>query len=210
VTADEAHHVVVSISSARATGRESFAHEALVEAYDAADAATQRRILDACEVLVLDGSEHDRVVAAGLLATVQISPDLLQRLVDEYRARGLDDSAPLAEVVGRNWPILDAGDLKKIEQVFLAAPEHQLIVGRALLYHEADGAPWQTLMELVARSNDPDTLGKAAKAASAAEKLPKFYAAMKSKPVEVRQATAERITSANYDDYMRAVGLLAN
>ena len=46
MTVDEAHRLVVELSDAQASGRESFADQALVDAFDRADAATQQRMDD--------------------------------------------------------------------------------------------------------------------------------------------------------------------
>ncbi len=187
----EAQAFLAPIARGGASRNDAFVHQGLVDAYWEADEPQRQRIRDAAEVVLYEGDDFERGMVADFFVTIMAPADVVARAVDQYQRSG---DARVAQVIERSWPITDASTTARLRTLFLRDPVRHMGVGKAVLYADARGEPWQALERAVRGSRDVELLYQAFGVAFAANRESDFVELMRGKPAEVVRAVAERMT----------------
>lgn len=204
---DEARALLANLGSEYARHDQAFANETLVPGFDAASDTDKARILEAAETLVVDGDQSDKSLAAGFLESVPSRADLWPRLVGAYARSGCSDGDPLAALLGNSWPFLDDASVDALERLFLDKPARQLNIARAIVNRRTVRVVWDALIAVARASADPVQLQLVSRAMGEVERFGEFIDIMRAKPRAVQEATAKRLSSAHYNEFITALGI---
>jgi hypothetical protein len=133
----------IAVNTAPERRSDVVAGQPLVEWYErVSDSSAKARVLQAVEVLLLEGDAFQQELAATFVSCVPIPSDLANRLAELYASRGWDSDHRLSALLGgRNDLTPDAR--ATLRRVYLQDPLRQHKLLSVALQEDEDGRVWK-------------------------------------------------------------------
>lgn len=183
---------------------EGIGHSAYVDQYQTGDEATRARLVDAMTQLLVDGDDHDQLLATSFFGRVGAPPDALRDLASLYVARGFEGSHPLAKLLGLLTYHLPPDAAAILKAPFNADPLRHFGLAQAVLRHDRRGPTWDTFARVVPHIQDPEELARGFQAAFAAQRVPDYFAMLRRRPASLLRAVASRLDIKSGEDLLTA------